>query len=321
MPDWTARAAAMGYDPRFWVQVEDVWLPVIAGGGPSGGGGKTTVTSVVNIPPPSEDEKKIQAEMLKLTKLSVEQGERTAKLLEESFPASSALLKEQLALTQRLVEQVGAEDTPVAKEIKALSEQRALSILKGEAPPLSPQQEKFIDETFGAAETEATTSLRTFAEDLAATRGFKLTDTPIGDVALREKSRLSGNLAGAKATAKLDVSQTQQVFQESVAQFRENLRQQGVMNRLALTGGLPSSAGAFLTGGAGNLALPTVTNANILGGMQAGRIAGASRTQTGSFANTMGWPDMVSRLLGGAGAAGMGIGAARFGFGTNNAPA
>jgi len=279
MRDWSILAAQ--YPDRFeWLY--DRWLPIISGGGP----GKTTTNMTVAVPAPSQQEKDLQAKQVELLGLQVEEAKRQSKLLEESFPASQKLLQDQLALTSELVAfqrgQLGKEETAASKEIAALSEQRALAILKGEAPPLSPQQEKFIDESFAEAERVATQKLRSFADELAATRGLRVTDTPIGEVALREGANLGAQLSGARAVAKLDASQTQQAFGESVRQFQESLKQQAFMNRLALTG-TAGQPGATL--GAANLALaaPTITNANLLGQMGTERLASAARKQTGVY--------------------------------------
>ena len=282
MRDWTALAAQ--YPDRFvwddWGGGR--WLPIICGGGK----GKTTTNMTVSVPAPSQQEQNLQAKQVELMGLQVEEAKRQSKLLEESFPASQKLLQEQLALTTELVTfqrgQLGKEETAASKEIAALSEQRALAILKGEAPPLSKQQAGFIDEQFAEAERVATTKLRSFADELAATRGLRVTDTPIGEAALREGANVSAQLAGARATAKLDASQTQQVFGESVRQFQESLKQQAFMNRLALTGQANPAAGTL---GAANLALaaPTMTGANLLAGYQGERLAGAGRKQTGVY--------------------------------------
>lgn len=301
LDSWNARAAAGGYDPRSFVQVEGQWLPVIAGGG--SGGGKTRVQSTTVLPGPTAEETALNKKQVELLELQIKEGQRQSKLLEEAFPASQALLKEQLALTTELASfqrkslerqtvfeerLLAAEETAPQKEIRELSEQRALAILKGEAPPLSRQQEGFIEEIFASAGREASVGLRDFAEELAATRGLKLTDTPIGETVLREGGRLASGLAGAKATAKLDVSQTQQAFQEGVRQFQESLRQQAFLNRLALTGreapGL--SFGAFgapslLTGGTGSLTNAAAVNANILDRMQNLRLGGAGSSRFG----------------------------------------
>lgn len=313
------------YNPYFFIGTEDGhYYPRIAGGGP---GAATEVTSVVNIPPPTAGEQALERKQVELLELQVQEAQRQSKLLEESFPASQELLREQLSLTkelaafqrrslerqegfeQQLIKALGpAEETAAAKEIRGLSEQRALSILKGEAPALSPQQAGLIEETFKAAETEATTQLRTFAEELAATRGLKLTDAPIGETVLRETGRMAGGLAGAKATAKLDVSQTNQAFQEGVRQFQEGLRQQAFMNRLALTGReMPGlgigimGAPSLLAGAGAGMAAPIASSGSILNRMQAGRLAGASQTQTTGF--TPGVFDYFSALAGAGGTA------------------
>lgn len=153
------------------------------------------------------------------------------------------------------------EETPAQQEIRELSESRTLAILKGEAPTISPESRRLVEETFTASEKEGERALRRFAEELAASRGLRLTDTPIGDVALRERRNLAETLAGAKSASLLQVGTTQQSFQQAVSQFQQNLRQQALQNRLGL------AAGPFVSGGGGGgvPSLPTVSISETLG--------------------------------------------------------
>lgn len=303
--------------------------------GKGGGGGTTTVTTV--IPGPSDEERALQRKQVELLELQIGEARRQSKLLEESFPQSGALLKEQLELTRelasfqraQLVRQESLEkqlleavkpvpETAEQKEIRDLSEKRALAILRGDAPVLSPQQSELIETTFTSAEEEAQTSLRQFGEELAASRGLRLTDAPIGAEIARAGTALASSLASSKAGAKLEAGRTQQLFQENVRQFQEALRQQAFQNRLALSGrdspGLNLAAvGApgLLLGAPGVIGAASGTAGSILERMQALRMGQATTTQTSRLRA----PDQTAQILTGLGSAaliGGGIFASRF---------
>ena len=290
-------------------------------------GERGSTSTVVTIPGASEEEKSLQRKQVELLELQIGEAKRQSALLEETFPASRALLQEQISLTKelatfqraQLVRQEGLEkqlltafeaekETPQQQELRDLSEKRALAILRGDAPVLSAQQEGLIEDTFKSAETEAKTGLRQFAEELAASRGLRLTDAPIGAEVAREGGQITSRLASAKAASKLAAGETQQIFQQNVAQFREGLRQQAFMNRLALTGreapglGL-AAAGApnLLLGGRNSLDAAAVTGGHILDRMQQARFGAAGRTSSFS---TGGEFDLagIGGVLGGVGA-------------------
>ncbi len=168
------------------------------------------------------------------------------------------------------------EGTPEEREIRTLSNQRALAILRGESPALLPGQQERINTVFGRAAEEAQAGLRSFGEDLAASRGLRVTDTPIGGELLRQGRELASSLGAAKAGAELNVGQTEQQFGEAVRQFQENLRQRAFQNRLALTGtgtggatnALPLFAGALSGGGGMSPVFATTTAPAAMAGAQ-----------------------------------------------------
>lgn len=302
------------------------------------GGGSTTVQTTVSVPPPSEEERALQKKQVELLELQVGEARRQSQLLEQSFPQSAALLQAQLQLTQDLVasqrrgldiqerallrQEKGEEEaaargarlegllgeiapTETGKEIQRLSEQRTLAQLRGEAPSISPQEEQFIEEQFSAAATEAKGAVRQFAEELAASRGLRLTDSPIGGEALRVGGDIATRLAGAKAQSKLQAGEAQRLFQEQISQFQSQLRQQAFQNRLTLLGRqAPTSAllGGIATPGLGLGATgapsllvnaPGVIQGSIAGlspilsGLRQERFAAAPTTQ---FSRTTGGP-------------------------------
>ena len=201
-------------------------------------------------------------------KLQIEQITEFAKEQLPLVKEQIGLAREQLGITRKaglLQEELitralaDLEGTPEEREIRTLSNQRALAILRGESPALLPGQQERINTVFGRAAEEAQAGLTSFGEELAASRGLRVTDTPIGGELLRQGRELASSLAAAKAGAELNVGQTEQQFGEAVRQFQENLRQRAFQNRLALTGtgtggatsSLPLFAGALSGGGPG----------------------------------------------------------------------
>ena len=271
-----------------------------------GGGSSQTVVQTV-IPPKSEEELGLLRKQNELLDIQISEVKRQNDALASVFPAQTELLKQQTNLAIQLVEsqkrQVATEaelaplqkqlvtealeqlkETPAQKEIREVSEKRSLAILKGEAPPLAPGQQERIEKVFARAEEEAQASLRQFGEELAGARGLRLTDTPIGAELLEQGKDLASGLAAAKARTELDVGSAQQQFDETVAQFQQNLRQRAVENRLALIGrtaslpGLSPGGPMFGTGSAGSLF--TAINP-LIDTLARERFAGATRTESG----------------------------------------
>ena len=165
--------------------------------------------------------------------------EREAAFQERLLPLQQQQLElarsGQEAMAQQLREAFPAQ-TPDEQEINRLMQQRTLAVLRGEAPPLSEQQRQQIGTYFGEAQTQAQGAIRQFAEELAASRGMALSDSPVAGEALRAGQQLASSLAQAKAQAELNTGLAQQQFTQGVSQFQEQLRQQALQNRMALIG-------------------------------------------------------------------------------------
>ena len=316
-----------------------------------GGSGETTVVSQTVIPPKSDEELSLLQKQNSLLDIQLQELKRQNDVLVETFPAQKALFEAQTAAatataelqraqaraTQPLIEEQIAlarkaiglqeqltgeaikalEGTPEEKEIRRLSNERALAVLRGEAPPLSAAQREQIGTVFGEAEREGQQALTRYGEELAASRGFRPGDSPIADVLLRSRTDLSKSLAGAKAGAELNLGQSQQVFNESVRQFQEGLKQAAYQNRLALLGRVqPGAAGAgvaFAPYGSTSPSFSTLDPTAVfsainpaVGLAQQERFAGASRTETSSFQTQPGFFDYFKAV---SGAAGAGLGA------------
>jgi hypothetical protein len=108
---------------------------------------------------------------------------------------------------------------------------------------LSPEAQQRIDTAFGATQSQGETDLMRFAQELAGQRGMRLSDSPIGNEALRQRNIFGQQLAGQKAASELDVGQTEANFDQAIRAFQAQLSQQAFMNRLSLSSGTPASFG------------------------------------------------------------------------------
>ena len=289
-------------DGQVWVWSDGTRLRAICGGG---GGGDEEVTMKTEVPPKTEEELTLLRKQTELLDLQLTEIKRQNEALTEVFPAQKELLKAQTDAALQQVQLFKSaipllEPTDTQKEIQRLSDEKALAVLQGKAPQLSPEQQANVDQIYASAEAEGQRGLRRFSEELASSRGLSLTDTPVADVAVREARNLSQGLAGAKAAATLNVGQAQQQFDESVRQFQETLKQQAYQNRLSLIGRTPGSGQPTLTTGG----QPTQTFAAVsplLGALSQERLAGATRTQTTSY--NPGFFDYFSSILSSVGGA------------------
>lgn len=272
--------------PWFWMWPDgrSTWIFPISGGDGDGG----TETTILQQAPRSAEEETLLAAQAELLTLQIEDIQRQNAALGELFPSQQALL---VAQTQAALEQVGLfhqiitelAPTPDERRIRDVSAKRALALLTGEAPTLSPEQQANLETIYGTARKRGTEELTRFGEEIAASRGMRLTDTPIGAEVLREKSRFEENLAAARATAELDYGQTNRAFDESVRQFQENLRMTAFQNRLALLGREPSATQPILS--SGGLPLSTFSAVSpLVATLQAGRNQGQTqRFQPGGY--------------------------------------
>ena len=248
-----------------------------------------------------------QAQKLQIEQVSELAREQLPLLREQTLLARKQVTLQEQLTTRALAE---LEGTPEEREIRRLSNERALAILRGEAPALMPGQRERIEEVFGRAGEEAQAGLRSFGEELATSRGMRVTDTPIGGELLRQGRELASSLGAAKARAELDVGQAGQQFTEAVRQFQEGLRQRGIENRLALTGRGGGTAGLPLAqipiGQGMSPIFSTVTAGQTMAGAQgllnnltADRLAQSTQTT-----RTQNWPGVLDYVRAAASIAG-----------------
>lgn len=167
-----------------------------------------------------------------------------------------------------------AKDSPFAAALAPAPAAEGTTVA-GQAGPsvlaVPPLDQALIEEMFSGARTTGEQDIRRFAEGLGGSRGLRLTDSPIGDEALRQQARLAAQLRSAQASTTLDLGvgtrnfleqqrQYQTSFQEGLRQFQQSLLQQATQNRMALAGMQPSSIGLGLNYGFHNRAAqPTTT--------------------------------------------------------------
>lgn len=263
-------------DGRFWVWPDGTRILEICGGG---GGTETTQAQVQPKTPEEEALLSAQAELLNL---QIQDIQRQNDMLAQVFPDQQSLL---VAQTQAALEQVDlfhqlvVAGTPTADEqtIRDLSNKKAIALLTGQAPQISPEQQANLDRIYGTASEHGTAELTRFAQDLATSRGMRPGDSPISDEALRQERMLQENLGSAKATATLNYGQAQQAFDETVRQFQEGLRVQSYQNRLALLGRSPSPQQPMFSTGVGTTSALSALNP-ALATFQQGRNTGQSQS-------------------------------------------
>lgn len=236
---------------QFQSRVDTHFANVAPPQAPGGGGGGEGDTGGFSFEFPafpglSPEEKALIASQQQLVQLQIGDLSRQSELNAALFPLQKQLSTAQLQFAadlfpqqKAMIQQLIQESQPSAtqQEIQRLGDERALASLRGEPIPLSPQQTAQLDTIFNEQRRTGQQGIRQFAEEMAAGRGLRLSDTPIGDVALREAQNLESSLGAQRASAELGLQQSQQGFTEGVRQFQTGLQQQAFQNRLALAAG------------------------------------------------------------------------------------
>lgn len=106
---------------------------------------------------------------------------------------------------------------------------------------LTPQEQDALDKLYASSKATGEEDLTKYGQQIAAQRGMRTSDSPIGNEMVRERGRLALGLESAKASSMLQLSQGQKNFEESVRQFQEGLANQGFQNKLALSSANPLS--------------------------------------------------------------------------------
>lgn len=236
-----------------------------------GSSGRSRGTTTVIMPPSSPEERELRRLNIELAKIQA--GEYLRALQEDEAFRASPLFQ-----TQRAIEAKASENI--------------LARLEGRAPVLAPEEQERLDTIFGNTQREGEESLQRFAEEIAASRGLNVADSPIGNEALRQQREFIQNLGAQKAASAFDLGNAATAFSQAQQQFANQLRQQAYMNRLAFASQTPSSFG-------------------FQGNLFAERLGQAGRSFTGSQSGFQWGGGVSARDAGGfmQGLGGLGVGA------------
>lgn len=154
----------------------------------------------------------------------IQAGEFLAGLREQEEFRNSPLFA-----TQRAIEQKASENI--------------LARLEGRAPILSPEEQGNLDTIYGNTQRQGEQNLSRFAQEIAAARGLAVSDSPIGNEALRQQQEFTSNLGAQKSASAFDLGNASQAFNQQLASFQAQLRQQALANRLSMASNAPASFG------------------------------------------------------------------------------
>jgi hypothetical protein len=126
-------------------------------------------------------------------------------------------------------------------QLERAATQNLLARATGEAPILTSAQQAALDQMFGVTQKRATEELGRFAQEQAGMRGLRPSDSPIFNESVRGKRDLEEGLAAAKTQAALNLGSSQDIFNQNLAQFQAQLRNQAFQSRMSLSATQPAS--------------------------------------------------------------------------------
>ena len=298
-----------------------------------GGGSKQTTV----IPPPTAEEKELLALNTQLAQKQLDSFDLLAPFQAQLLETSTKELARQNEESDFLNQLISPEDraAAVAAEFERsqklgpiqeeLLELQLEQIRSGGAA--TPEQEARIKEATdlgieaGSADIDLATTrgISLIADELANSRGLRLSDSPLSSEAAllaregsAQKGALIKNLRAGEASAKLNfplaaqqitsgINQNQQNLLQAATTFQQGLKQQAFQNRLAISGqSTGTGIGLANVQGFGLGGLQSLTNA---------RIAQPTTKTSGGFGI-----DQISGLASGAGGLAGGIGLAALAF-------
>jgi len=278
------------------------------------GSGQNTFSTNVNTPPPS-------AEEAELIRISTELSKRQLQNIDQLAPFQQELIELSLADLRRQSAQSGAMDAAISPEDQAafakeeferarklgpvqdqILEQQ-LANMRGELTPgQQAAAQAAIDAGYGDIDRATGEGIGLIADELANSRGLRLTDTPIlreatllSERGLAEKSSLAKNV---RASALLQMPQVssgigmgQQNLASQTQAFQAELRNRAAINRMSLFG-QTSSGGiglAQLGSGAGSSALSSLSGVRSQNQSASGHSFNPSQYMTG-------WSNLISSV-------------------------
>lgn len=283
---------------EFELWLSEEYVPLFGGGG-SGGGGTQTSTTVVNVPDKTEQEKSLDeinlrtAQRQEIQNLQ-EQAHLNPKValayLNAPTPGSalsglerfdSPELRDSLNNAQSQIDTQNTFNDTIQRQLTARLTGKAF---------LTPAEQSALDTLYGQSKTAGEEALTQYGQEVAAQRGLRTSDSPIGNEMVRERGRLELGLQAAKATSSLDLANSQKTFEEGIRQFQEGLRQQAFNNRLALSTAAPLSF-------------------NLANALASQRFQGISQGSTSNTSNQLGFGQVASGIGGGLTGLGLGLSA------------
>lgn len=179
-------------------------------------------TQTIQMPAPSADE-------LELRKLNLDLAKKQSALFDKQTADQEAF--------------AASPEGQMEQKIQKAANENIYARLTGTSPVLSPEAQARVNTAYGATQSQGESDLMRFAEQLAGQRGMRLSDSPIGGEALRQRTLFGSQLAGQKAASELDVGNTEANFDQAIRAFQAQLSQQAFMNRLSLSSASPASYG------------------------------------------------------------------------------
>ena len=249
-----------------------------------GGDGQSWKNSNVSIPG-------LSAEESELVNLSTQLAKRQLANIDSLMPFQQEMLKQSYAELQRQGRISGAMSGAITPEMEAdlmkqdferarklgpIQDQLLQAQLDAMQGKISPQQQAAMDAAIAAGEGDIDRSTQSgigmIADELANSRGMRLSDSPIMREAglLAEKGQelkksLAQNIRATGMTAfpqmSAGIGLNQQAIADAAKSFQADLRQRASSNRMALFGGASQSGIglAGVGGGAGSSALSSLS--------------------------------------------------------------
>jgi hypothetical protein len=238
------------------------------------GSGKSTSNTTVTTPEPTEEERELIRLNTDLTRRQLANIDQLAPFQREMLELSMADLRRQSAASSAMDSAISPEDQAAfakeeferARKLGPVQDQileMQLANMRGE---LTPGQKAAADAAIKAAHGDIDSAteegIGLIADELANSRGLRLTDTPIlreatllSEQGLKQKSSAAANI---RASALLNmpgqssgIGLGQQNLAEQTRAFQADLRNRAAMNRMALTGNTMSSGIGLASVGSG----------------------------------------------------------------------
>jgi hypothetical protein len=166
-------------------------------------------------------------------------------------------------------------------DIEAKMQRRFMEELDRMPGQVSPEQQKALDELYGAEQSKMDEELQRFAVEQSGARGLSMNDTPLAREVLLAKGRGQTELGAARASSKLNFAEKERMFNQGLSQWRSDLQQQRLSNLMGAGGQAGNAAIGFMNARA-NLKPSMFQGAG--GGSQAGAIAGGVGAAVGGIA-------------------------------------